>query len=484
MSVLLETTLGDIVIDLDYKNSPSICHNFLKLVKARYYTNCLIYDVVQNRYCLTGDPRGDGQGGCSIYAYIDHILSTTTTTTNPNEILKHPKRFIKSSNNRTLTKPELKQKGMVCMTLMNHIKDTIGSQFLITLMDGISLDGVSFGDGGGCDKEGQSFFSLGRVVEDDGDVLDKINNLYCDKGGRPYTDVRIVRALIIHDPFEDPKQLKEVLQKRNIIENDNDNLRSSPNYNKPIEEIVEPRISALDSELQNSSSEDEETKLKKQHLHSEKLKTKEAKSRAIVLEMLGDIPTAEIKPPEDVLFVCKLNPVTQDEDLELIFSRFDNNVKCEVIREPETGQSLCYAFVEFGNKEACVEAYFKMNNALIDDRRIKVDFSQSVSKIWNRFYHFKRGAGGVMPRYEDRRGGGREEKERYDEDRHRERRRRDYSDDSSDDSSSRRHKKHSKRHKKHKKHRRHDHHRSRSEDRRSDDRRRKHKHESKRHTRR
>ena len=26
----------------------------------------------------------------------------------------------------------------------------------------------------------------------------------------------------------------------------------------------------------------------------------------------------------------------------------------------------------------------KMNNVLIDDRRIKVDFSQSVAKLWNK----------------------------------------------------------------------------------------------------
>ncbi len=37
---------------------------------------------------------------------------------------------------------------------------------------------------------------------------------------------------------------------------------------------------------------------------------------------MGDLPFAEVKPPEHVLFVCKLNPVTRDEDLELIFSRF------------------------------------------------------------------------------------------------------------------------------------------------------------------
>lgn len=51
------------------------------------------------------------------------------------------------------------------------------------------------------------------------------------------------------------------------------------------------------------------------------MRVKEAKSHAEVLEMIGDLPDADIKPPENVLFVCKLNPVTNDEDLEIIFSR-------------------------------------------------------------------------------------------------------------------------------------------------------------------
>lgn len=32
-------------------------------------------------------------------------------------------------------------------------------------------------------------------------------------------------------------------------------------------------------------------------------------------------------------------------------------------------------------QEDCEKAYFKMDNVLIDDRRIHVDFSQSVAKI-------------------------------------------------------------------------------------------------------
>jgi len=54
---------------------------------------------------------------------------------------------------------------------------------------------------------------------------------------------------------------------------------------------------------------------------------------------------------------------------------------CEVIRDHKTNDSLQYAFIEFEDTKACEAAYFKMDNVLIDDRRIHVDFSQSVSKF-------------------------------------------------------------------------------------------------------
>lgn len=108
---------------------------------------------------------------------------------------------------------------------------------------------------------------------------------------------------------------------------------------------------------------------------------REAKARATILEIVGDLPDAEMAPPENVLFVCKLNPLTNDDDLEILFSRFGKVKSCEVIRDRQTGDSLQYAFVEFEDQKACEEAYFKMDNILIDDRRIHVDFSQSVAKM-------------------------------------------------------------------------------------------------------
>ncbi len=31
-----------------------------------------------------------------------------------------------------------------------------------------------------------------------------------------------------------------------------------------------------------------------------------------MLEMIGDLPEADAKPPSNVLFICKLNPVTTE----------------------------------------------------------------------------------------------------------------------------------------------------------------------------
>ena len=50
---------------------------------------------------------------------------------------------------------------------------------------------------------------------------------------------------------------------------------------------------------------------------SEHIAEKEAKAQATILEMIGDLPEADVAPPENVLFVYKLNPVTNYDDLEI-----------------------------------------------------------------------------------------------------------------------------------------------------------------------
>ena len=45
MSVLLETSYGDIVIDLFTEKCPLATKNFIKLCKIKFYNNTLFYEV-------------------------------------------------------------------------------------------------------------------------------------------------------------------------------------------------------------------------------------------------------------------------------------------------------------------------------------------------------------------------------------------------------------------------------------------------------
>ena len=188
------------------------------------------------------------------------------------------------------------------------------------------------------------------------DIVMKVNDAYCDKQGRPYKDIRILHTIILDDPFDDPKGL-EVPDKSPEPPTVTDSDRIG------YDEDVNPFEGKTNEEVR------------------EIIEGRDSKSNAQILEMVGDIPDADGKPPENVLFVCKLNPVTTAEDLEIIFSRFGSIVSCEVIKDQKTGDSLQYAFIEFEREEDCISAYFKMDNVLIDDRRIHVDFSQSLAKV-------------------------------------------------------------------------------------------------------
>uniref|UniRef100_A0A8C5Q097 Peptidyl-prolyl cis-trans isomerase n=1 Tax=Leptobrachium leishanense TaxID=445787 RepID=A0A8C5Q097_9ANUR len=322
MAVLLETTLGDIVIDLYTEERPRACLNFVKLCKIKYYNYCLIHNVQRDFIIQAGDPTGKGRGGSSVFStlYGDQA------------------QYFESEKI-----PRIKHKKMGTVSMVNNGNGQHGSQFLITTGENLDyLDGVHtvFGE-----------------VSEGMDVVRKINEAFVDKDFVPYQDIRITHSVILDDPFDDPPGL------------------SIPDRSpEPTKEQLDSGRIAADEEIDDSKGKSVEEL-------EEILADKEAKTQAVLLEMVGDIPDADIKPPENVLFVCKLNPVTTDEDLEIIFSRFGAIKSCEIIRDWKTEESLCYAFIEFEKEEDCEKAYFKMDNVLIDDRRIHVDFSQSVAKV-------------------------------------------------------------------------------------------------------
>jgi peptidyl-prolyl cis-trans isomerase-like 4 len=205
-----------------------------------------------------------------------------------------------------------------------------GSQFFVTLADNIEY----------LDNKHAVF---GHVVEGD-ETLDKINEAFLDKEGRPLRDIRIRHIEILgrsmkssgvtwlmssDDPFPDPENL----------------MTPPPSPIRPPDAQNIVRIAEDEDPLERAAHITEEEAEAERRKHA-------ASASALTLEMIGDLPFANVRPPENILFVCKLNPVTQDEDLELIFSRFGKVLSCEILRDKKTGDSLQYAFIEFDEQSA------------------------------------------------------------------------------------------------------------------------------------
>ena len=78
-----------------------------------------------------------------------------------------------------------------------------------------------------------------------------------------------------------------------------------------ISDVQSPRLVKDNNRLEAIEHLEMLAKYQNQEDIEENIKRQKAKKQAVTLEMLGDLPDANIKPPENILFVCKLNPVTQ-----------------------------------------------------------------------------------------------------------------------------------------------------------------------------
>lgn len=331
MSVVIETSIGDFTIDLFVKERPKASFNFLKLCKLKYYNYSMVFEVKKNYTARTGDPQNDGTGGESVYKL--------------DESRGERKKYFSAEKI-----PIIKHDDIGLVSMINNGKDQHGSQFFITLAKDLDY----------LDRQGHTVF--GKVVEGL-DVIESFNRLLVDDTDCPYKDICISHTIVLDDPFSDPQFIADRLGSR------------SPDI--PDHLLDSKRVGIYDDLNIDEGKSTEELE--------REMEEKETKEKAILLEMLGDLPSADAKPPENVLFICKLNPITEEEDLERIFSRFGKIKSVHIVKDPKTEQSLQYGFIEYTNKEDCEKAYLKMDNVLLDDRRIHVDFSQSVKKYQRKF---------------------------------------------------------------------------------------------------
>ncbi|KAI7847676.1 peptidyl-prolyl cis-trans isomerase-like 1 [Circinella umbellata] len=150
-TVILETSMGVIHIELYTKHAPKTCKNFYELARRGYYDGVSFHRIIENFMIQGGDPTGTGRGGSSVYGdkFEDEI-------------------------NR-----ELKHTGAGILSMANSGPNTNGSQFFITLAPTPWLDG--------------KHTIFGRV-SDGMNIVKKMGLVATDATDRPKDSVRIMKA--------------------------------------------------------------------------------------------------------------------------------------------------------------------------------------------------------------------------------------------------------------------------------------------------
>jgi peptidyl-prolyl cis-trans isomerase-like 1 len=112
-TVVLETSMGNIILELYTNHAPRTCQNFTQLAARNYYNGTVFHRIIPDFMIQGGDPTGTGRGGSSIYGdkFEDEI------------------------------KPDLKHTGAGVLSMANSGPNTNGSQFFITLAPTPWLDG-------------------------------------------------------------------------------------------------------------------------------------------------------------------------------------------------------------------------------------------------------------------------------------------------------------------------------------------------------
>ncbi|KMS93991.1 hypothetical protein BVRB_025890, partial [Beta vulgaris subsp. vulgaris] len=112
-NVKLDTSMGDIEIELYWNEAPLTCKNFAGLARRQFYDNVPFHRVVRNFVIQGGDPTGTGRGGSSIWnaPFQDEL------------------------------NPALRHTGAGVISMANSGPNTNKSQFFITLAPTPWLDG-------------------------------------------------------------------------------------------------------------------------------------------------------------------------------------------------------------------------------------------------------------------------------------------------------------------------------------------------------
>ena len=167
MIILKIANMGEIKIELDYKNAPISSANFVSLVNKGFYDGLTFHRIIKGFMIQGGCPLGNGTGGPG-YSIKGEFRSNGV-----NNQLSH-------------------KRGVISMArAMNP--NSAGSQFFICDKDDLFLDG--------------QYAAFGHVIEGM-DVVDKIASVKTGFQDRPLNKVVIEKALSVEEPEPEFEKIK------------------------------------------------------------------------------------------------------------------------------------------------------------------------------------------------------------------------------------------------------------------------------------
>jgi peptidyl-prolyl cis-trans isomerase-like 4 len=151
---------------------------------------------------------------------------------------------------------------------------------------------------------------VGEVTEGF-DVLQALNALYVNERFQPAVDVRVLHTFVLDDPTPEIS---------GIVTPPDSPEPEQPSSGQIAPDATSTRLTVADVANQ--------------------IQSHETRTRALGLQLLGDIPNADSTPAENIAFICRLNKHTREKDLRILFARFGKIRSCQVVTDWKTGVSL------------------------------------------------------------------------------------------------------------------------------------------------
>lgn len=183
--VRLQTTHGDLNIELHCDMTPRTCENFLTLCERGYYNGVAFHRNIRNFMIQGGDPTGTGKGGESIWG----------------------KSFKDELNSKLL------HSGRGVVSMANSGPHTNGSQFFILYK---SANHLNF-------KHTVFGMVVGGLT-----TLSELENVPVDDDDRPLEEIKIISVDVYVNPYTEPDEEDEAKtnEDTDVVDEENDKMGS------------------------------------------------------------------------------------------------------------------------------------------------------------------------------------------------------------------------------------------------------------------